>query len=538
MDNNISRYLNESMPENRFLTELYRGRLVSENSVDYIVPNDVADADSILLCTAEPKIEGKYLGETTVGLEGTAAFSLLLATEGNTLSSLRFIEPFETEAAVDGLGEDCSISCLTSMEYVTARLVNPRKVNIRYQVNTDIRVFRRLSAEPVLRGTMSLEEDMRLQRHRQSLRSAEPVSFEEKELRVSRDIELDGSCPQAEEILLTRIRLLPGEVRVRENGAEVKTDALVNLVCRTENGNYFTADKKFTLSNVIEGAGDPGCEWNAAAAAGEATVRIAANSYGEMKMIELDFPYDLTLTGMKNRQSEAVTDLYSTEYECEVEWEEKPVTVFRRCVSGSLSVNAGAPRSELHAEGARAVFTGAVTLKNISARYLPEKNKLLTEGKAEIHLVVENDIALESEKLFGTAVFEYPFRCETEASEELASADLIVECAVGDTRFRADSQSLYCDFELSVRILALDTASVRYVSAAALNREAAVSRSDAPILLSYPSEDQTLWDIAKHYKVAPESVMAANGMTGEELGDRKVLLIPRPAPRASAPRHL
>ncbi len=533
MDNSLSQYLNGDLPGGGILTELYEGTLMSENSVDYIIPDYVSDADKILLCTAMPKIEGKFINGNTVELEGTVYFYLLLSTEGNTLSSLSYSEPFEAKAVVNDISDECFVSLTPAMEYTNARLVNPRKVNLRYQVNTGMRVFCIVTPEPEISGTETIDDDMNLQRRREILRTADTVSAEEKNIPVSQDIELDSSYPQAEEIILCRIRLQPNEIRMQENQIDIQTDASVNCIYRTDEGNYFCAEKKFTLDKNLTGTGDATYEWMARAVPEPVTAKISANSYGEMKIIELDFAYDLELTGIKNRETEAVCDMYSTEFECDTSFTEKDITVFRRCFASNLSVNASVPRTDINSEKVKSVFTGAVNIKKVSAQYNKDKNKLVTEGTAEILLVCENNILVENEELFSTAAFEYPFKCETEAPDDLTTADFIVECTVGDTRFRADSQNIYSDFELSVKVLALDSANVRYLSAVKLNKDAPVSHNSAPITLSYPSGKETLWDIAKYYKITGESIMASNGMANEDISEKKVLLIPRSSQKKS-----
>ncbi len=529
MDNSLSQYLNGSMPGEGILTELYTGTLMSENSTDYIIPDYVSDADKILLCTAIPKIEGKFINGNTVELEGTVYFYLLLSTEGNTLSSLIYSEPFEAKTVVNEITDECFVSLMPVMEYTNARLVNPRKVNLRYQVNIGMRVFCVMTLEPEISGTMTIEDDMNLQRRCHVLRTAETASAEEKNIQVSQDIELDSSYPQAEEIILCKVRLQPNEIRTQDNQTDIRTDALVNCIYRTDEGNYFCVDKKFTLDKNINGTGETACEWMARAVPGPVTAKISANSYGEMKIIELDFTYDLELTGMKNREMEAVCDMYSTEFECDSSFIEKNITVFRRCFVSNLSVNASAPRADINAEKVKSVFSGAVNIKKATAQYNKDKNKLVTEGTAEILLVCENNVLVENEELFSAAAFEYPFKCETDAPDDLTSAEFIVECTVGDTRFRADSQNIYSDFEVSIKVLALDSEKVKYISAVKLNKDAPVLHSMAPITLSYPSGNETLWDIAKYYKITRESIMASNGMSSDDISKKKVLLIPRPS---------
>lgn len=58
------------------------------------------------------------------------------------------------------------------------------------------------------------------------------------------------------------------------------------------------------------------------------------------------------------------------------------------------------PRADINAEKVKSVFSGAVNIKKATAQYNKDKNKLVTEGTAEILLVCENNVLVENEELF------------------------------------------------------------------------------------------------------------------------------------------
>lgn len=528
MNNSLSQYFGPDTRAEEILTEIYSGRAMAENSVDYIVPDYIPDANKVLLCTAVPKIEGKYISGGTVELEGTVAFNILLATEDNTLSHLFYSEPFDAKVTAEGLSDNCIVMTIPSMEYITSRLVNPRKINIKYQVNTDIKIYCPVSLEPKISGIVSIEDEMNLQKSYKTVRTADFMLPEEKGIKVYQDIELDGSYPQAEEIILCKVRLLPNEIKPNEDGVEVKTDAIITCIYRTDDGKYFCAEKKFLLTKAINVEGSD-YEWTARANSNGVTSKISPNSYGEMKIIELDFSYDLELLGMKNREVDTVFDIYSTKYEGTSEVSQKNATVFQRCFSSNVSVNSSSPRSEIKAENVKNIFTGTVKLKNVSSIYTKEKNKIATEGVAEVMLVCENNTEQEDGEFFSSFNYEYPFRCETDASDDLSKSKLSVQCSILDTKFRADSQNLYSDFEVSVKVTATEPYEVKYVSSARFDKESKIKSERAPFTLCYPSGDETLWDIAKRYKITVESIIEANNLSDEDISAKKVLLIPKTA---------
>ncbi len=524
MENNL-----KEAREKGILCEVYAGTLRLEESGETILPDSMADAEAVLLLDATPRIERKFVGEKGLEIEGTVEFSLLLSAEGNLLQVLTHRLPFEGRAEYRDGKPDAELKVVPTMEYATARLLNPRRVSLRCQVNADVRVWEARRLRPEIIGAETVEDDQALRRLSLPVKTAAPLSVEERGVTAAQDLELDSACPQIQEILLSRLTLLPGEIKVRDGEAEVTSQAVLNCLYGTPEGNYYSLERKFPIRHLMP-VGEEEKEWTARATPGTVSVKAAANSYGEMKILEVDFAYDLTLEGMGNAEAEAVRDIYSTEYECEEEEGEVGVTVFKRRYGTGLSVNASAPRTEVGGEKVKSIFTGRVSLKNTGVRYDGEKGKLLAEGKAEISLVGENDVLVENEKLFSPISFEYPFQCELDAGEELTDADLMPEFTVSDLRFRADAQNLYADFEVGVAVCATEKRPTKVLTALKLNKNAKVERNTAPLTLCYPSGEESLWEIAKYYKIPVESIMEANGMTDENLAGRKVLLIPKNRP--------
>ena len=65
-----------------------------------------------------------------------------------------------------------------------------------------------------------------------------------------------------------------------------------------------------------------------------------------------------------------------------------------------------------------------------------------------------------------------------------------------------------------------------YIASVTLNRDEPAAHADSPMTLYYPVLGDSLFDIAKHYRVTDESIMTANRMTDESVDGRKVLIIP------------
>lgn len=530
MDQNFSPFINAAA-EGTLLTQAYTASLRSESACDSIIPDTVPDIDKILLCTATPKIEGHYLSEGTAEFEGTVLYELLLLSEDNKLISHSVSEPFTVTAKDPSLRENSELLFSAKLDYVTPKLLNPRKVSLRSQTSLDLHAFATVLPTPKLSGVESLNDDMNLQRCYRDVTTATLRTIEEKEIPVSYDLELDSSAPPVGEIIHTSLRLHPFEVRAREGEADIRTNAYLTVLYVTDQGNYFTTEKSFVIEKSLPLSDLSSFDWLVFATPGPVNANVAANSYGEMKVIAVDFVYDLLLTALANEAVHTTCDMYSTEFESEPTWETVTTASLRRAYATGLSVNASSPRADLHAESVHGILSGNVLLKETTPRYDEEKGRIYLEGTAEISLLCENTRLSEEEEPFDAFTFSYPFRCELDAAEKLSDCELLCDAVVSDLRFRADSSHLYADFELSARVIALGKEPTRYVGALTLDRTSVPSHVTAPMTLCYPSGKETLWDIAKYYKITEESILESNAVTREEFKNKKVLLIPRVQPK-------
>ncbi len=531
MDNILSSYFGSDSQADTLLVQQLAEELRVETISDSIIPDTIADVERIVLTTATPKVDGYYFVDSTLELEGTMVYEVLFQTEKHELTALTVSEPFTLKKELTFPATDCRVILIPTLNYVTSRLVNPRKLNLRSQVTVSTRLFTAISAKPEVSGTESLDDDMNLQRCHKAVVTADLVTAEEKSVPASLDMELDGNAPPASEILSAHVMLHPAEIRSHGEETDIHTEAVLTLLYRTEEGNIFSSEKRFFLDKTLAILMPENAEWLATATPGTVSAKIVPNAYGEMKTIEIDFPYALSLTGIGTKSVETVVDMYSTEYECETAYHSLSVMRPHRLYSTNLTVNASAPRSDVGGESVRNLLDGFVTLQNYTIAHQEDKNRLLIEGTLSLSLVGENHAVEGYNTPFSPISFTYPFRCELDAGALPTDAEYLAEIGVIGAKYRCDSDHIYADLELAIRIMSLASIPTPYLQHLHLNRTVPIHHPTAPITLCYPSGQETLWDIAKYYRLTADALRRANNLKDDDITDRKVLLIPREQPK-------
>lgn len=504
------------------------GTLTLTGSVgtDFILPENVSDSDMILKSNCEVKVDELLSGNGMITVKGTAYYNILLLGEDGSICGVKTEEPFELKDVLDGVNESTMLVLGGASCEANCRLINPRKLNLSSEISVIIYAISEQSVVPNIKGTESIDDEMCLKRRTETVNYLLPYSLSEKAIPVSHDITLDGNNPPMSEILFSNVEVIPFETKAHGSNVTVKSKAVFSCIYRSEEGNIFAFEKPFTLEKTLEADNADSYEWFATAIANDLSSEIAIDNYGDAKLIEVDFCYDVLLNGVRNMSVNTVTDAYSTEYECQSTIVDSKCNIYKRTYASSLSVNASEERENISAENVRAVMLGSVDIKNIHNEFSEEKKRLITEATAVISAVCENNITSDSDKRYSFVTFEYPFKCELDVGEVNENINYTVSASVTDIRFRCDQNKIYCDFENAIQAVITETVPSSYMTEIVIDKSTPVSETYAPITLCYPSGDETLWDIAKYYRVPTDGIISENKLESESIKDKKVLLIP------------
>ena len=229
------------------------------------------------------------------------------------------------------------------------------------------------------------------------------------------------------------------------------------------------------------------------------------------------FTVDLNLTAQgevcRSASVPMLSDLYSTAYDLEVRREEASFP--------SLLV-----RDEAQ-ETARVVLPGEMeTCENVSvtlgrASLRKEGEDLLLEQTLRVSALCGGEngpVGLEKTELLTHRI------PDGEGSRCLWTAELS-----GEPTQSIAGEGLEVTVPLTFRWLLLEERTAPVIRQVKVG-EKLVRGEDAPsLIIRAVREGQTLWDIAKAHAAAQEDIMAASGLTEEELYPGQLLLIPRSA---------
>lgn len=532
---------------------IFEGSQAVQVASDFILPDYLPDIERILRVTARTENENESMGDDMLNFGGEVVFTVMYLSEDRQLRSVAFADDYNGDIQIEGLTDSDVVLSDTEVTNACAQLTNPRKLLLRGRVVYTPRVYRTHRIEPTISGIRGAEDEITLERDKIEVPAMEVRRERSDDLNGSIDLELDASQPPVAQIVLCELDFVTLSCTAESGMLSYRGEGILRCLYETPEGSYAVATHRFPVNAELALGLRGNCGCHAKAKAGEITASVEPNSYGEPRIIEVDYTYQLDIPVFYASTVKLTRDIYSTEYEC------KPV--FGSCVLRSparsydtnFTVNAVKPRAEVTTDVKGSLIMPVMTEATATITDMKldtSKNKLIAEGTAEVFMLAlcrpaskttavvehgsdqsaEPDVAAEPEATYCSVTFEYPIKCELDARG--VGDGFGWQCSVGvsNVKGRLDSTNVYADFEVNLNVVTENVGEYEYVTAAALDTTKKAAKPAAAMLLYYPDNGESLWDIAKKYSTTKRDLMTENGIVeGADLP--RVLTVPAPEKR-------
>lgn len=508
----------------------YNGRVSSELSSDFILPDTYPDVKRVLRVDAKPVLIGRYVSGRRLEFTGAVDYTVIFCADGEageTLHCVHFAQDFDGGIGDIEALDGSNITLKPRMAACSQRLANPRKLTLKSTVGTDVKVSSALPTTPACEGASSKAEEMGLERLTKTIPTRRERTFLAAPLRISEDLEPDAAQPAIDEIISCSADLCFHEAKMNRDGdftVSLKGEALINTIYKSqgEAGVYKSFSRKCPVAYIV-GAAEyenhfKNCRPETLCARADATtVEIGAavgeNSYGERRVAQVDLTADVIVSIMGAEEIPIVLDAYSPLRTSECSLRETECEETCKVLFANFSVGEAVSREGLSIpENATVLDTAAnATAANISV----ERGRGQLTGSADISCIFESDGE------YGSVNVSVPVKCELNVGDMSEPIAYVCDMSVSDMRVRFDSERMYFDFEVSLCAEIGEKKRRSFVSEIRLSGEPKKACPDSEIMLCYPAPDETLWSVAKRYGTTVSALEAANS------AGSRVLLIPR-----------
>ena len=528
--------MNTFNPENTPYIEksLFDGSVPAELSGDYILPDVYSDVKKILNITASPILTSRFVSGKRLEFSGGVDYRILFSTdtdEGECICSVHFAAEWNSSVGeLEGL-EYADILIVPKIASCTVRPSNPRKLSVKCTVSSDVRIAAKMPCPITVIGAVSREEELSLEKRTETAAVRSVNTFAPEPLRISQDIELDPSLPSIDRIVSCRVNIYISESKPRmDTGAVnifVKGSAFVNCLYKAAGQNVYRSFARtvpFTHTIDAEDCTEQfkNCVRDSlisrvTAVPVEINAVVGNDSYGEPRIVELDFTSELTARLFGTQETALTLDAYSTARESVCDFVTVSAAMPPKLINTNFTVGELFPAESVTVPDGAVIVDGAVSLDRFNINR--EHGHCALTSTAAVSCIYT-----DAEGSVGRVETVLPVRCEINAGDITDNTDFLCEGIPSDLRLGIRDGRLSADFEVSLSAEVWDRSEKRVLNSVTLadprNRQ-----GGSDIILCYPSPKESLWDVAKRYGTSVAAIEASNR------GGR-VIMIPTASPRS------
>lgn len=502
------------MPELK-TTDLYVSETVldtaAEQSIDldFLLPDYEPEVFRVLKTRVSPTVQQLRAAGGRLEVSGVCTVSVLyLGEEPGALHAVRQTVPFSKSIDLPGGEGEITAQCIPRCYHVNTRAVSGRRLEVRCGLSLRVRAVRQMP-HPVL--TDATGDGVQL--YRQEITCCSKRITAEKSCTLSEDLQLGEAKPPFHSLLdavyqitITEQKLVAGKLICR---GDLTTRI---LYCPEGGGGPESMEWSEPVSQILE-LPEVDENWLSSVQAGRITGSFEpVRNDNECRTLSAEWTITFSVCCDKNETLSLADDGYSCQFASEPVGETLPLQKVLSVLNQPVSVT-----GSITASGISSLEALLPTIGEYNCRV--EDGKLLLSGALEVTAVisrngeidtVEKTLLYESEiQTFGSAGMSFFPTVDLQSISGRITADgLEIQAAL------TASGTLY------------ENCPARLLTDLNLDTEKPVQSSGAAIRLLYANPGENLWDIAKRYRTSLPAIIEENGLEGETIESRQMLLIP------------
>ncbi len=494
-------------------------RLSSEDSIPEYLPNMARIVKvNVYACTAEKTAEENAL---TVSVHIT--YSVLYVSDfHDRMKCAVFTDTGTHTFPIKGLGAILSGGGFADVSVCpvlgTAQNTGTRRLKLSSVIRLQCEVVSKRCAELFC---PSEAEELKLLEKQVTVLDVTETS--ESDLHVTGTIPLDGEMPGADEVVYTDASLCVQSCEVRDGMLRVSGQALVNCMFlageNPEGTEYISLTKELPFSGETPVATEdapPLCA--ARLCIGSVSGESVRDSYGDGRGIAVDITAKMTARLYGSVGCRVVEDVFCLCHDCTCEVREQSYDTLSGMITESAEITERV-RTELGSI-TKLLFATPVSC---SVGLEVSEGKTWAVGRVELSLTGTSDLGAPA-----SAVCSVPYRFRLSGTAETDKPKYDAALYVCHVECTIENGEVKCTLGLLCRAVLYRCASALSVTALSIDEQNEVRRSRSEYIIYYPDSADTVWSVAKKYRIPPEALVRANSlMEAESLSERRNLIIPR-----------
>ena len=515
--------MNAGYRAGRVMLPLCDRTVTTDISGDFSLPDYQPEIKRLLRIRASVLPAGKYCGINEIDVNGGINYFVLYTGNDDKLYCAPLSTEYSFSVPLDGgdfSSEDMLCLCNTEVDSATGRVTAPRRLNIKSRLKSNVKAYAdttpggaydsdSLTPGSIERLIGSLDSCRILSAIGEPLQLADDIIPDirngnmrvvcaEGEVFVSGTGAVQGGVTCRGELNLKLMLSPVYDEQEEQEQAVVSADTLPTVITR-----------KIPFSQTIEIDGaDVGYDSYAYGSCSELSVEIDEGH------IHVEAGVILEVTAQKNETVSYVKDMYSTRHSCDCKYKDISTESAVRCINGNFTQSDSLPLSESGIDPAARIIdvSGDAVIEGATV----DEERCVITGKSRYHLILCRDGE------YSFAEIELPFRYETEGAPSGSVCHGTV--TVMTCRARMDGERVGIDAELAPALRIFKKQNITMLTDAEFKdggADEALTRRRGEYVVCFPSDEDTLWSIAKKYHSPMATLSVANSLSGTASPDSR-----------------
>lgn len=484
--------------------------LEQEETGEMIVPDACPDIWQILDGEGRLLLQRKEAQEGKAELSGLLKVTILYQPEGaNHLEAMEVTLPFALSPELSGVTRRCVLLVEPQVLAVDVHLLNPRKVLVRVGYLLTVEAFAAQALS--LAGLAEDAETYGIRQKTAVFQSLLTTGVQEKNFTYSDTLTLPAGRPEVEKLLSVQAEGSCTEARVIGTKLVFKGEAVLKLLCRSQDGGAFTEEFHLPYSQMMD-CGESGEEALCTVSLFFTDIKCTL-SQEEPHTIQVEL--SLLAQGLLYRSVEVpvLADLYSTLYTLDVQTgTEKTRTLLGR------SQEQETVREILPVNGTPTEILDVRVRLGRSDQHRENRDQVLRQ-------TVEAVVLLNGEN--GPTALRETFTVTHRLPEQGAGSCTFTCQAARSPSAALTVGGVEVSFPLTFQWMTLEAGEVPLLGGVTLGEKQTEGPDRPAVILRVVRPGETLWDVAKSCLSTDEEILEATGLESSTLTAGQMLLIPR-----------
>ena len=495
---------------------VYDGPLEQSVELDTLLPDYCPPIFKVLCCNMKAAVNSCRVSGDKVLIDATAHIRVLyVAEEGGGVHSLEQKVPFSKTIDLKGDLNDPVVKLSVKTDYINCRVVNQRRLDIRGAVTIRAKVVSQRCEDVICDANGG-----GLQMKKRMVNAGCSVKSCMKQFTVEEELELSYGKPSIAETLNASCSAMVTDYKIIANKVIIKGEILLHMLYLPdgEDKKPEVMEHSVPISQIVDLEGvDEDYLCAIKLQVGAVDIQGGGEQESDGKTFRAEFAVNAFCEAYKSKEIPVIADVYSTQFEAKTQCrnmrsEKLLVPLSEQCMckeelelpqesGGIYDIWCDAGSVSFRDEGGTAVLEGAVTANLLAL----DSDNMPVLIQKELPFTYKMDLKDAPPDLTADATAEV-----VSAAYSLSGADTV--------EVRAEVKICGCIYEITETCMMTDIT---------LDEEHPKSKADLPALtLYFADKGEFVWDIAKRYNTSISAIMEENGLDGDELMERGMILIP------------